>query len=174
MRENLFYIFLAALIFCRASWAETFLGIKEVNPGISLTFEIAAKDTILPAPFYLPEKDTDIHVEVLAVWSDSAPAGSMVGGFVAYLTVVGEIENQNTGKTLDFELTPHINLSDNLHYAQNIKLPGDLSDLYNLSFKIICLLSSMNTGFVAIIIICVPIAINAKIKATNRMYILKR
>ena len=57
MRENLFYIFLAALIFCRASWAETFLGIKEVNPGISLTFEIAAKDTILPAPFYLPEKD---------------------------------------------------------------------------------------------------------------------
>ena len=89
MRENLFYIFLAALIFCRTSWAETFLGIKEVNPGISLTFEIAAKDTILPAPFYLPEKDTDIHVEVLAVWSDSAPAGSMVGGFVAYLTAIG-------------------------------------------------------------------------------------
>jgi len=50
--------------------------------------------------------------------------------------VVGEIESQNTGKTLDFELTPHINLSDNLHYAQNIKLPGDLSDLYKLSFKI--------------------------------------
>ncbi len=136
MRENLFYIVLAALIFCRASWAETLLGIKEVNPGISLTFEIAAKDTILPAPFYLPEKDTDIHVEMLAVWSDSAPVGSTAGGFVAYLSVVGEIKNQKTGKTLDFELTPHINLSDNLHYAQNIKLPGDLSDPYNLSFRI--------------------------------------
>ncbi len=136
MRKNIFYIFLVALIFCRSAWAETFLGIKEVDPGISLTFEIAPKDTILPAAFYLPEKDTDIHVEMLAVWSDSAPSGSTVGGFVAYLTVVGEIENQNTGKTLDFELTPHINLSDNLHYAQNIKLPGDLSDPYNLSFKI--------------------------------------
>ena len=136
MRKDLFYIFLAALTFCRTSSAETLLGVKEVNPGISFTFEIAAKDTILPASFYLPEKDTDIHIEMLAVWSDSAPSGSTVGGFVAYLTVVGEIENQNTGKTLDFELTPHINLSDNLHYAQNIKLPGDLSDLYNLSFKI--------------------------------------
>ena len=136
MRKNLFYISLAALIFCKTAWAETLLGIKEINPGISLTFEIAAKDTILPAAFYLPEKDTDIHVEMLAVWSDSAPAGSIAGGFVAYLTVAGEIKNQKTGKTLDFELTPHINLSDNLHYAQNIKLPGDLSDPYNLSFKI--------------------------------------
>ena len=136
MRKNLFYISLVALIFCKTAWAETLLGIKEINPGISLTFEIAAKDTILPAAFYLPEKDTDIHVEMLAVWSDSAPAGSMAGGFVAYLTVTGEIKNQKTGKTLDFELTPHINLSDNLHYAQNIKLPGDLDDLFSLSFKI--------------------------------------
>ena len=136
MRENLFYIFLVTLVFCRTAWAETLLGIKEINPGISLTFEIAAKDTILPAGFYLSEKDTDIHVEMLAVWSDSAPAGSMIGGFVAYLTVTGEIKNQKTGKTLDFELTPHINLSDNLHYAHNIKLPGDLSDPYDLSFKI--------------------------------------
>ncbi|MDG1987872.1 MAG: iron transporter [Halieaceae bacterium] len=136
MRKNLFYISLAALIFSRTAWAETLLGIKEINPGISLTFEIVAKDTILPAAFYLPEKDTDIHVEMLAVWSDSTPAGSMIGGFVAYLTVTGEIKNQKTGKTLDFELTPHINLSDNLHYAQNIILPGDLSDTYNLSFKI--------------------------------------
>ena len=136
MWKNLVYIILLVPIFCRTSWAETLLGVKEINPGISLTFEIAAKDTILPAAFYLPEKDTDIHVEMLAVWSDSAPAGSMAGGFVAYLTVAGEIKNQKTGKTLDFELSPHINLSDNLHYAQNIKLPGDLSDPYNLSFKI--------------------------------------
>ena len=134
--KNAVFLFLGALIYCGTSWAETLLGVKEIDPGISLTFEVAAKDSILPSAFYLPEKETDVHVEMLAVWSDSAPAGSTTGGFVAYLTVTGEIKNQKTGKTFNFELTPHINLSDNLHYAQNIRLPGDLDDLYRLAFKV--------------------------------------
>ena len=31
---------------------------------------------------------------------------------------------------------PHINLIDNFHYARNISLPGDNTDLYNVAFKI--------------------------------------
>ena len=136
MRKNLFYISLVALIFCKTAWAETLLGIKEINPGISLTFEIAAKDTILPAEFYLPEKDTDIHVEMLAVWSESAPAGSIAGGFVAYLRITAMITNQETTQTKSVELLPHINMSDNLHYALNVKLPGKRSDTYAIKFAV--------------------------------------
>jgi uncharacterized protein involved in high-affinity Fe2+ transport len=33
-------------------------------------------------------------------------------------------------------LVPHINLSDGLHYAQNIKLPGKIDDKYTLKFII--------------------------------------
>ena len=33
-------------------------------------------------------------------------------------------------------LDPHLNLSDNLHYAQNIKLPGKIDERYTLKFII--------------------------------------
>ena len=33
-------------------------------------------------------------------------------------------------------LTPHLNLSDNFHYARNIKLPGNIDDLYDVEIKI--------------------------------------
>ena len=134
--KNYLLIVFGSFIVCGTSWAELFLGVKEIDPGISLTFEVAAKDHILPSSFYLSQKDTDVHVEMLAVWNESAPAGSVVGGFVAYLKVAGELKNQKTGQILDFELTPHINLSDNLHYAQNIKLPGLPEDPYRLKFRV--------------------------------------
>ena len=118
------------------SWSEILLGDEEIKPGIILTFELAAKDSILPAEFYLPEKDTDVHVEMLAFWSSSSPKGSVSGGFIPYLDVNATITNQKTGNSFDFQLTPHLNLSDNFHYAQNISLPGDINDLYKLIFKI--------------------------------------
>jgi uncharacterized protein involved in high-affinity Fe2+ transport len=34
------------------------------------------------------------------------------------------------------KLTPHLNISDNLHYAQNIKLPGSIDDIYDVTIYI--------------------------------------
>jgi uncharacterized protein involved in high-affinity Fe2+ transport len=33
-------------------------------------------------------------------------------------------------------LIPHINLSDNFHYARNISLPGKIEDLYSVKYTI--------------------------------------
>ena len=72
---------------------------------------------------------------MLANWSDSAPEGSPLGGFVAYLNVFVVIKSAS-GEISRVQLTPHLNLSDNLHYAQNIKLPGTIDELYDISFNI--------------------------------------
>ena len=127
---------LAILFFSSTSLGELFLGKEEISPGIVLTFEVAPKDTISPTQFYLPEKETDVHLEVLAVWGDSAPKGSVLGGFVPYLDVSGVVINKQTAAVVNFQLTPHLNLSDNFHYAQNITLPGKLDELYDLVFEV--------------------------------------
>ena len=127
------------VLFTLLSWpilAERILGSTTIEPGIELTFEAAARDTIVPEKFYMAEQETDVHIEVLATWSDKAPPGAAKGGHVAYLQVNGSIQNDQSKETLLFELSPHLNLSDNLHYAQNIKLPGDAVSSYTLIFKI--------------------------------------
>ena len=44
--------------------------------------------------------------------------------------------HSKTGLKTFVDLKPHINLIDNFHYARNIALPGSISDLYNVQFKI--------------------------------------
>ena len=117
-------------------FAEKILGSITIEPGIELTFEAAARDKIVPEKFYLSEKETDVHIEVLATWSDRAPPGARKGGHVAYLEVNVSVENDQSKENLLFELSPHLNLSDNLHYAQNIRLPGKSESTYTLVFKI--------------------------------------
>ena len=43
---------------------------------------------------------------------------------------------KKTGLKTFIDLTPHINLIDNFHYARNISLPGEIDDLYTVEFKI--------------------------------------
>ena len=57
------------------------------------------------------------------------------GGFVAYLKVKAIVANEK-GAIIETDLTPHLNLVDNLHYAQNIKLPGGIEDFYDVTFII--------------------------------------
>ena len=59
-----------------------------------------------------------------------------MGGFIPYLNVKVKITNQKTGFHILVDLIPHINLSDNFHYARNISLPGNIDDLYNIEFII--------------------------------------
>ena len=44
--------------------------------------------------------------------------------------------NQNSNFKTFIDLIPHINLSDNFHYARNISLPGKINDLYTVSYII--------------------------------------
>ncbi len=112
------------------------IGKKSISPGIEFIFEAAPKDTIFPDSLYLSENETDIHIEMLASWKEDNLALAPSGSFVAYLEVEAIIKNKN-GSTEKVYLTPHLNLIDNLHYAQNIKLPGSLDDSYDVTFKIL-------------------------------------
>ena len=114
---------------------EMIIGKESISPGINIVFEAAPKDTVFPLDSFLSESETDIHIEMLANWSEDAPEGSPVGGFIAYLDVFAIISN-DLGDNLKVNLSPHLNLSDNFHYAQNIKLPGSIDDTYEITFEI--------------------------------------
>ena len=115
---------------------EMLIGKSTMQPGIDLIFEGGVKDDVQPEKFYLDENDTDVHLEVLANWSDNAPPGSPPSGHVAYLDVSAVVTNEATNKSSSVTLTPHLNISDNLHYAQNIRLPGAIDQTYTVIFKI--------------------------------------
>ena len=114
---------------------EMIIGKESISPGIDIVFEAAPKDTVFPLDSFLSESETNIHIEMLANWSEDAPEGSPVGGFIAYLDVFAIISN-DLGDNLKVNLSPHLNLSDNFHYAQNIKLPGSIDDTYEITFEI--------------------------------------
>ena len=115
---------------------ELIIGEERVEPGLLFIFEGAIKDHIEPKEFYLQEKDSDIHIEALVTWSSDGPEGSLEGGFIPYLNIKARIINQRTQEEGIYNLIPHLNISDNFHYANNIKLPGKIYDLYSVSFII--------------------------------------
>ena len=100
---------------------EMIIGEATIDPGIHLIFECGIKDNIAPNAVFLAEHETDVHIEMLANWSENAPIGSVPGGHVAYLKVSLIVKNEMTNTSVTVNLVPHLNLSDNLHYAQNIQ-----------------------------------------------------
>lgn len=127
-------LFLSKTILCELP--EMVMGKETIDPGIELIFEGAIKDDVSPSLKFGSEDESDIHFEVLANWNEDAPSGSPMDGFVAYLNISAEIKNQRTSETKIIYLLPHINLSDNLHYALNTKLPGNKDDIYSVKFFI--------------------------------------
>ena len=130
------HIILLLLLSTQLLAEEMIIGKESVYPGIELIFEGAPKDTVFPKEQHLAESRTDIHIEMLANWSEENKFGAPSGGFVGYLEVSAQVTNQKTQETLTTKLTPHINLTDNFHYAKNIKLPGKSDDLYRVVFTI--------------------------------------
>ena len=128
-------IFIFILILNKSHAEEMIFGEEKIAPGIEIIFEAAPKDSIYPNNYFLAESETDIHIEMLITWADESPTGSPVGGFIPYLNVEAIIENEN-GNSKTVKLTPHLNITDNFHYAQNLKLPGDIDDSYNVSISI--------------------------------------
>ena len=115
---------------------EMIIGEASIDPGVHLIFEGGIKDDVAPTSVFLAENKTDVHIEMLANWSENAPKGSVPGGHVAYLKVSVLVKNEITNTSATVILAPHINLSDGLHYAQNIRLPGKIDDKYSLKFII--------------------------------------
>ena len=115
---------------------EMVIGEATIDPGIHLIFECGIKDDIAPNTVFLDVNETDVHIEMLANWSENAPKGSVHGGHVPYLKVSVLVLNEITNTSAIVNLDPHLNLSDNLHYAQNIKLPGKIDERYTLKFII--------------------------------------
>ena len=133
MKQYLQLVFLFLSI--NVSTEEMIIGSETIDPGIKIVFEAAPKDIVCPEKFYLPESETDIHIEMLANWSEDNLVSVPPGGFVAYLKVKAIVANEK-GAIIETDLTPHLNLVDNLLYAQNIKLPGSIKDLYDVTFII--------------------------------------
>ena len=120
-----------------ATGIELVIGEQRIEPGIVFIFEGAIKDRVIPASMHLPEEETHVHIEARVNWDDqNIPAGTPPGGFVPYLRISAKVTNQNTKLMSYIDLLPHINLVDNFHYARNMALPGDIGDLYSVSFTV--------------------------------------
>ena len=117
---------------------ELIIGEVTKEPGIKFIFEGAIKDKIYPDLLHLTENETNIHIEARVNWDTiNIPEGAVPGGFIPYLKVTAKIVNQANGLKSFIDLTPHINLIDNFHYARNIYLPGSDDDLYSVEFRIV-------------------------------------
>ena len=117
---------------------ELIIGKEIVDPGIVFIFEGAVKDHVMPIGMHLKENETNVHIEARVNWDvRNTPNGSPEGGFVAYLHITSKVTNQKTGLSTFIDLTPHINLIDNYHYARNISLPGKKDELYTVEFNVI-------------------------------------
>ena len=116
---------------------ELIIGEERIEPGIVLIFEGAVKDVVIPKSNNLSVEETNVHIEARVNWDSlNIPEGTPAGGFVPFLKISSVILNQSTGLKTFVDLTPHINLIDNFHYARNIALPGSIIDLYNVQFKV--------------------------------------
>lgn len=118
---------------------ELIIGEEKIWPGMVFIFEAAVRDEVMPASQHLAEDETHIHIEARANWdADEAviPPGTPPGGFIAYLNLNAEVTNQTTGKKKFVSLVPHINLIDSLHYARNMQLPGEPTDLYKVKIML--------------------------------------
>ena len=132
-------LFVVTLI--NAGFAEELeIGVETIEPGITFIFEAAETDTIYPKGVDLAADEADTHIEARANWAEdeitSVPEGTPRGGFVAYLNITATITNESSGETLNVDLMPIVNLIDNQHYSKNIKLPGEVSDSYTVTFVV--------------------------------------
>ena len=134
--KKILYLLLLLNFMCLSQ--ELVIGEKRVDPGIIFIFEGAVKDHIMPMGMHLDEDQTHVHIEARVNWDENnIPDGTPSGGFVPYLHITAIVKNQKTGLQTFIDLTPHINLIDNFHYARNMSLPGSIDDLYSVTFNII-------------------------------------
>ena len=137
MKKLFFSLLIYILMISNSFGQELVIGEERLEPGIVLIFEGAIKDMVAPESNNLSVDQTNVHIEARVNWdSTNIPNGTPPGGFVPYLKISSIIYNEKTGLKTFVDLTPHINMIDNFHYARNISLPGEIDDLYSVEFKI--------------------------------------
>ena len=130
------------IVFCLFTYSNVFsqelvIGEERLEPGIVFIFEGAVKDIVYPNSTNLAEEFTNVHIEARVNWdSNNIPEGTPSGGFIPYLNINATITNESTGQKTFIDLTPHINLIDNFHYARNISLPGKIDQQYSVIFNV--------------------------------------
>jgi uncharacterized protein involved in high-affinity Fe2+ transport len=135
MKKSLNILFL--LLVFNLNSQELVIGEERIEPGIIFIFEGAIKDQIIPSSLHLKENQTNVHIEARVNWdTNNVPSGTPSGGFIPYLHISAKIINEKTGLSTFIDLLPHINLIDNFHYARNISLPGLITDLYSVEFRV--------------------------------------
>ena len=117
---------------------EKVFGEEVLGPGVKITFLVAPSGDVEPRAQNLSEARSDLHLEVLAGWTEevSDELGAPAGGFVPSLRLFATVENEETGQVTKATLVPHVNQSDNVHYARNIALPGAADDPYTVVFEV--------------------------------------
>ena len=137
MKKKIFSIYVLLITGFHVNSQELVIGEERIEPGIIFVFEGAIKDRIMPLSMHLKENQTNIHIEARVKWDTTkVPKGTPKGGFVPYLHITARVTNQESGLSTFIDLLPHINLTDNFHYARNISLPGAINDLYSVDFNI--------------------------------------
>ena len=137
MKKKIFSIYVLLITGFHVNSQELVIGEERIEPGIIFVFEGAIKDRIMPLSMHLKENQTNIHIEARVNWdTNKVPKGTPKGGFVPYLHITTRVTNQESGLSTFIDLLPHINLTDNFHYARNISLPGAINDLYSVDFNI--------------------------------------
>ncbi len=138
MKKLLFSLLITFLFSNLSNSQELIIGKERIEPGILLIFEGAIKDHVSPNSMHLEENLTNVHIEARVNWDEkNIPPGAPKGGFIPYLHITAQIINETTKLSTFIDLTAHINLIDNFHYARNISLPGKIDDLYTVKFSII-------------------------------------
>ncbi len=138
MKKLLFSLLITFLFSNLSNSQELIIGKERIEPGILLVFEGAIKDHVSPNSMHLEENQTNVHIEARVNWDEkNIPPGAPKGGFIPYLHITAQIINETTKLSTFIDLTTHINLIDNFHYARNISLPGKIDDLYTVKFSII-------------------------------------
>jgi len=117
---------------------ENVFGEEVLGPGVKMTFLVAPSGDVEPTAQNLSESRSDLHLEVLAGWTEEASdeVGAPAGGFVPYLNLFAIVQNEETGQMKKVTIVPHVNQSDNFHYARNIALPGGPDDPYTVVFEV--------------------------------------
>jgi uncharacterized protein involved in high-affinity Fe2+ transport len=132
-------LFVGAFVHVQSAHAqEKVFGEEVLGPGAKITFLVAPAGDVEPTAQNLSEAQSDLHLEVLSGWTEAASdeVGAPAGGFVPYLRLFATVENEDTGQVKKATLVPHVNQTDNVHYARNIALPGGPDDPYTVVFEV--------------------------------------
>ena len=132
-------LFVGAFIHVQSAYAqEKVFGEEVLGPGVKITFLVAPAGDVEPTAQNPSEVRSDLHLEVLSGWTEAASdeVGAPAGGFVPYLHLFATVENEKTGQVKKASLVPHVNQTDNVHYARNIALPGSPDDPYTVVFEV--------------------------------------